>query len=237
MADVVPVDLNGTTSVPTTQLLQYNGGTATNQFCADNKSNFSVTAAKVNSWLGAAQAGVWYGTPANGNNGGNPWDSLSISPLEAVGSDDLQVTFYNRKAYGGSVVGTKIDLGSDYANIQALTLVADFSKLTSNSADMTLNLVYQKAGETDWSIISVEGTDTDWVTAQTQSLSIDLSEDVLGSQYVYLVASAREGTAGGEKSVIFSLNADYRTASIPEPATATLSLLALAGLASRRRRK
>ncbi|MBQ8516545.1 MAG: PEP-CTERM sorting domain-containing protein [Akkermansia sp.] len=45
------------------------------------------------------------------------------------------------------------------------------------------------------------------------------------------------GSEGGGNELTFKVNSAYVVSSVPEPTTATLSLLALAGLAARRRRK
>ena len=66
-------------------------------------------------------------------------------------------------------------------------------------------------------------------SAMTPTLSWVDAEGIAQS----LTASSYKGNMNGNAALTYAVNTEY----IPEPATATLSLLALAGLAARRRRK
>ncbi len=74
------------------------------------------------------------------------------------------------------------------------------------------------------------------VTSYTgESVTLNFSTDTDYASYGVIFSSTKAVAAGGGMNMIFS-NIVAKTASVPEPTTATLSLLALAGLAARRRR-
>ncbi len=238
MADTVTIDLNGTDSLPSTQYRDCANDTFA---VAGTNGSFTIDVAEVNTWLNGAATGVWYGTVANGHTGANGgFDSIttwtSATPLAAAGDNDLTVTFFNRKAYGGSVVGTVLDLGESCSDITSFTLTVDGSALGStDNTPMTIGLVYQTGDS--WTLKSLTGAASAW-SGSTSALNIDLGQETLSSQTIYLIAAATGNQAGNasvasEKTLRLSLSAEV----VPEPATATLSLLALAGLAARRRRK
>ncbi|WP_288927578.1 hypothetical protein [uncultured Akkermansia sp.] len=55
------------------------------------------------------------------------------------------MSFINRNAYGGSIVGTAVTLTSDYASYTGLTLSVDCAGLQSGANFTTFNIVYQTA--------------------------------------------------------------------------------------------
>ena len=72
--------------------------------------------------------------------------------------------------------------------------------------------------------LSVTGGD------QTMTPTLSWTDAELGAQTV--TAASYNGNMNGQATIVYAVNKEM----IPEPATATLSLLALAGLAARRRR-
>lgn len=104
MAATVAIDLNGEatsgTSLPTAIKWHSFG---------DVNSQSTITASKVVSWLQNTTG--WKGTSANGNTGTTIYGSVTAS-----GDTDVLVTFINRNAYDGSIVGTAVTLTSDYAS-------------------------------------------------------------------------------------------------------------------------
>ncbi len=181
----------------------------------DLKNDFQTTTftaeAFVN-WLGSQSDGV-YCTPMNGG------DILAMTSLTS-GEDGYTLSVYSRNNYGGSVAGIATTI-EDTSSLTSL----DLSYTSTCSYGGTIHLVYQLNGE--WTLKSEEFTAGDETT-----ISIDLSNASLTSSTVYAAvevhgqASTRTGT--------ISLTA--ASGAVPEPATATLGLLALGALALRRRR-
>ncbi len=231
MADTVAIDLNGAGSLRTSER------DCANDTFATKDSFYSINAADVVAWMANAEVGTWYGAPANGHTGTTVW--ATDCGVTAAGENDVTVAFFNRKAYAGSIVGTVLDLGDIYTDICALTLSVDGSSLGStDTTPLTVAIVYNTGNA--WTMAPLTGAANTWVDS-TQTLSVDLSTASLSSQSIYLIASsegqttsaASAASSAGIKTLGFSLSAQ----TIPEPATASLSLLALAGLAARRRRK
>ena len=110
MAATVAIDLNGEAaegaSLPANLKLSGFG---------DVNSGNVITAQKVVTWLQGTTG--WQGTTANGNSGSGIYGSVTAS-----GDTDVSVSFINRNAYGGSIVGTAVTLTSDYASYTGLTL-------------------------------------------------------------------------------------------------------------------
>lgn len=99
-----------------------------------------------------------------------------------------------------------------------LTLVADKACDNNNTGNVGLTL-YDAAGDRVWYCEALGSADNQ-----------NYDGFILNTDYIDLSASITP-------SVLSSTAAGQAAALIPEPATATLSLLALAGLAARRRRK
>lgn len=69
-----------------------------------------------------------------------------------------------------------------------------------------------------------------------ETVTLNFSTETEYATYGVIFSSTKAVSAAGGMNMLFS-NIVATTAPVPEPATATLSLLALAGLAARRRRK
>ena len=221
MAATVAIDLNGEaaegTSLPANLKLSGFGNV---------NSGSVITAQKVVTWLQGTTG--WQGTTANGNSGSGIYGSVTAS-----GDTDVSVSFINRNAYGGSIVGTAVTLTSDYASYTGLTLSVDCAGLHSGANFTTLNIVYQTAE--GWQISQLTGQASSLIQTG-MTLSVDLSGTPLTSDTAYIVMSTRNGGGNTNSNLLFSMSATAEDV-VPEPATASLSLLGLAALMVRRRRK
>ena len=166
-------------------------------------------------------------------------------------SDDYELTFTLAEDYtlqhGGSVVafyrGEAIDNSHGYNAItlggtnDALTLTVGRGRVfnTLNGATgIGANTTVTYQDKVTFDVTIEKGvTYTLSVTGANQSMTPTLSWTTaeLGTQSV--AADSYAGNMNGNATIVSAVN----TVMIPEPATATLSLLALAGLAARRRRK
>ena len=166
-------------------------------------------------------------TTANGNSGSGIYGSVTAS-----GDTDVSVSFINRNAYGGSIVGTAVTLTSDYASYTGLTLSVDCAGLQSGANFTTLNIVYQTAE--GWQISQLTGQASSLIQTG-MTLSVDLSGTPLTSDTAYIVMSTRNGGGNTNSNLLFSMSATAEDV-VPEPATASLSLLGLSLLMLRRKR-
>lgn len=220
MAATVAIDLNGEAaegaSLPANLKLSGFG---------DVNSGNVITAQKVVTWLQGTTG--WQGTTANGNSGSGIYGSVTAS-----GDTDVSVYFINRNAYGGSIVGTAVTLTSDYASYTGLTLSVDCAGLQSGANFTTLNIVYQTAE--GWQISQLTGQASSLIQTG-MTLSVDLSGTPLTSDTAYIVMSTRNGGGNTNSNLLFSMSATAEDV-VPEPATASLSLLGLSLLMLRRKR-
>lgn len=220
MAATVAIDLNGEAaegaSLPTNLKLSGFG---------DVNSGSVITAQKVVTWLQGTTG--WQGTTANGNSGSGIYGSVTAS-----GDTDVSVSFINRNAYGGSIAGTAVTLTSDYASYTGLTLSVDCAGLQSGANFTTLNIVYQTAE--GWQISQLTGQASSLIQTG-MTLSVDLSGTPLTSDTAYIVMSTRNGGGNTNSNLLFSMSATAEDV-VPEPATASLSLLGLSLLMLRRKR-
>ncbi len=187
----------------------------TTSWATDLKNNFestTFTADAFVNWLGGQSDGV-YCTPMNG--GGIVADTTLTS-----GEDGYTLSVYSRNNYGGSVAGIATTI-EDTSSLTSL----DLSYTNSSSYSCTIYLVYQLNGEWERDYITLS-------QGETATLTVDLSNASLTSSTVYAAVSVT-GTASYRTGTI-SLTAT--SGAVPEPATATLGLLALGALALRRRR-
>ncbi len=187
----------------------------TTSWATDLKNNFestTFTADAFVNWLGSQSDGV-YCTPMNGG-------SIVADTTLTSREDGYTLSVYSRNNYGGSVAGIATTI-EDTSSLTSL----DLSYTNSSSYDCDIYLVYQLNGE--WKIYS-----TTISQGETATLTVDLSNASLTSSTVYAAVSVT-GTASYRTGTI-SLTAT--SGAVPEPATATLGLLALGALALRRRR-
>ncbi len=190
-------------------------------------------------------ASGWHAQIGGAQNGGDPYGvgKESIAESEVYVSAEDAFSFHGRQAYGGEIVACSVSASSLISEkdvVSSLTLgfsteattnkivftlwAWDGKNATSLMGGATVNsetldndaLAYEFSGNTKSNTISIAG------------LSLDKDDTIIA---VWGASSA------GTVYTVSGLTSTYTTAPIPEPATATLSLLALAGLAARRRRK
>lgn len=125
---------------------------------------------------------------------------------------------------------------SSRGSVSYETLVADNSVFTDKNGDKCITLTFV---QTNGSGVQVWSNTTKLIndTGLKTSLNDSLTSIYVNGAYI----EALQFAPGWEGDSIVNTNAAFNTAAVaklvPEPATATLSLLALAGLAARRRRK
>lgn len=102
-----------------------------------------------------------------------------------------------------------------------------------------------KVGYSLWSYDAATSTATELIastgltSAGTVEVTYDTADVKSSTLFAVWTANPSTGNAGGGTAInISNIGLSYTAApAVPEPTTATLSLLALAGLAARRRRK
>ncbi len=146
------------------------------------------------------------------------------------------VELWGRKQYHGTNVAVVTD-GGLKANTLLTTLTLTTTGLTGGTDDYA---VYFGIVDSDGTILA-SGTENNLGTSGAE-ITLDIfgtekSDAVLWqSGYSLLLGFvSKQGTAWDTKSYVNGIS--VKAEIIPEPTTATLSLLALAGLAARRRRK
>ena len=161
--------------------------------------------------------------------------SMSGADSNIVGiqaHEDDRITGASGVVAGGTY-NNLYSFGSDNADS-----IASVDWSTAKAAALTMALETSSQG-TRWtlSVLKADGTYTDLTAGLTnlrwssmQDITkIDIDTNVITQAYAF------DGFISGDTA--YSLNKQAIAAPIPEPTTATLSLLALAGLAARRRRK
>ncbi|MCD8070505.1 MAG: PEP-CTERM sorting domain-containing protein [Akkermansiaceae bacterium] len=179
----------------------------------------TVTASNVTTWLSGQSDGV-YGTALNGATNFSP-TNLSFT---SSGDSSYTLAYTIRGGYGaGSVLGIVSTIDADLSSVTSLSL----SYTNVNAAiSSSLTLVYQVDGEWVSRQVSFSSTSGGTVT-------VELEGDTLSASTVYAVLATSKDSWTQTTGTI-SLTAT--SSAVPEPATATLGLLALGALALRRRR-
>lgn len=151
------------------------------------------------------------------------------------------------KSYSFALVGTEnaIVIGSNYdgkllygvsdnITASAYSFTANFDRHSNALVDGT-ELTTTFAANTDYVISGVSSFDTD-TQSLTLTLSINNSETAVISGLSLVNVDKLVFTGDGANNTTNVTVSNLSITGVPEPATATLSLLALAGLAARRRR-
>ncbi len=210
-----------TVNVDLNQNLTYTAKTGTSFQTGNN-----TTADKIQAWLNGTSG--WQGASLNGSV--TIWDNGVTGP-SAVGDYGVSVNFVNKTGNVGAEIGSGFALsgsGIDKTNVTSLTL--NYTNKDIAAATNYFVAVVYKTGDT-WQM----QTTGDLTASSTAQGSLTVSGlDGLTDDNVYIFTKTW-GT-WGRATMEYSMTASV-TAPVPEPATATLSLLALAGLAARRRRK
>ena len=144
--------------------------------------------------------------------GGGTNDTYGYNAITLGGSEDaLTLTIGRGRIFGplDDATGIGVNTTMTYAN--------------GDSDSVTFTTTIQKGVEYT---LSVTGA------SQAMTPTLSWTDAVLGTTQTETGASYN-GNMNGDAALTYAVN----TVMIPEPATATLSLLALAGLAARRRRK
>lgn len=186
-----------------------------------------LASAITNSNIGNTDLTGWFG----GTGQGYDANSSYASDIAITGTNSF--TFKCRPALSGEYVALGVSL-EETASAITLTFTND-----------------KKAGYSLWSYDATTSTATELIattgltTAGTVEATYNTANVNPSTLFVVWTANPSTGNAGGGQDVTISDIALNYTAApaapvspvVPEPATATLSLLALAGLAVRRRRK
>lgn len=196
-------------------------------------------------WISAEAAITQFADSADGgymfNTGGTVTPDSTFSEGILTTTDGVtSLTLAPRTGAGGS--GEAIVLSAtNLDTVDSFTFSISNSSCTS-TADIALTLaVIQKSEDNTWSIL--ESTTGTLTLNSGADLTLTLSESIDWSDSYKVVAVIDNAAKklGGGNSPTYTLTGITMTAEgtvvVPEPATATLSLLALAGLAARRRRK
>ena len=149
------------------------------------------------------------------------------------------LTLYGRTGAGGS--GEAIVLsGTELVGSSVESFTFSIAGSTCDQADKAIGMtlaVVQKEGNT-WTKVGNAATGS-FLTGSGSSITLTLDEAINWSdayKVVAIVDNQAKNVTGGTTAYSMNGISVSATYSIPEPATATLSLLALAGLAARRRR-
>lgn len=209
------------------------GNYFTKQTSSFGSSMSGITADTVSAWMSANMTSISaagynpeavYASTLSGGN-------ISINPMVTLNEETgtYGFTMINRAGYKGSVAGIATSITSDLSSVTGLTFSLDVTSAGS-AGSSSLTLVYQTA-ENVWASAVTNFTATD---GETATVSVDFGDDIsLYSSTIYAVVAT---TSGYGSSFVSNLSLTATTASVPEPATASLSLLALGALALRRRR-
>ena len=155
----------------------------------------------------------------------------------------LSFTMEFPKANNGEWVGTKSDVlaANTFEKYESMTFSLDVAT-TAGAPDkgvaLFANLYYLESGTTSLSLLGSKTVTN--ITSVSQNLSFDMSESAMATLnkagQFYVVVGNTTGSAWSQVTVSNMTFTGSFTAPVPEPATATLSLLGLACVAWRRRR-
>ncbi len=176
------------------------------------------------------------------NNGGVVTPATSFSEGILTTADGLtSLTLAPRTGAGGSGEAIVLSGTNLYGySVDSFTFAINESSCTT-TADIALTLAVIQNVDNTWNV--VENSVGTLTLNSGAELTLTLSESIDWNAS-YKVVAVIDNTAkklGGGPSPTYTMTGISMTAvaasAIPEPTTATLSLLALAGLAARRRRK
>lgn len=191
----------------------------------------------------------YYNFGENGAVVGQPWKQNFLTTsvdIASQGEYTITFTLYNNGENTGNmfflssdtysiVMGNSYDSNSDiYVGTLSEAVGRDYvcfqtnTKINPTVLDNTTGL--NVSGDITYTLTMLEGNMT--ISARDWSTTIEGMDDVTFTKLGFLT----DGSPGGAGVKNIAVTAPEAPV-VPEPATATLSLLALAGLAARRRRK
>lgn len=164
---------------------------------------------------------------------------------------DTKGIIYFDVSEGSDIVPAPFDLtnGGRVKNyVLSGTLPTSGDSLVIDFTDLQINLGYYLTyGEIDYLVVNFDDADfAEWYTSTPMTITGKFKDSVEATAYVISETCDQTDDDTSYGGLVFFNNSVAETvlaaetfpgAAVPEPATATLSLLALAGLAARRRRK
>ncbi len=199
---------------------------------------------KVFASTSALTAAGWHAT--TGQMGYNNYYAVGTdSQKEVYVSENDAFRFYGRNGYNGELVACSVAASgllqdSPESVVTSITLGFD---VTSADGGVTFSL-WAWDGTTATSLlkgatvnnVTLEDSDVyHKFTATAEDNTITVSNLSLGTNDTIIAVWGN--SSSGSSNIIAGLTSSYSISTVPEPTTATLSLLALAALAARRRRE
>ena len=223
-------EYTGAITLPSASTYWHKGTAGDNQSnWADSTSNINITAASVYGTLvhpsNAAPGHIYYGC-ANGNN-------YASGDVVVSTNDDKSINFNTaaRGGNGGEFVALTLSMDSVLAprKTTADELVSVTFTFTNNVAAGA----YSAWGYTNEAteVSSLAGPTATAVGENTFVLTADKLAEL--DELIFVIGNAKTNT----QVTNLSVTATFAEKSVPEPTTGSLSLLALAGLCARRRKK
>lgn len=158
--------------------------------------------------------------------------TLTLAPREGAGGSGEAIVM--------SAPGFTLNQGDAVGSITlSITSSASSAGITGN-VTLTLAVIEKNATSDTWSVLGEKATGS-LTIGQGATLTLDLGEGLAWNSANHKVVAVIDNCGkelNGSNGNLYTVSGIAVSANIiPEPATATLSLLALAGLAARRRRR
>ncbi len=160
-------------------------------------------------------------------------DSITLLSRSDGSANDMKVAVYEYT--GDGTVGTFLGTSSTVQYAANTTFTLTFDGITVNSSDR-YQFLYVNATADDATLGTFAGYQAaamQWGTSVTNSFS----QNIPGGWGTYKSSALNSWEGMYVPVTTVTLSTPSVAPAVPEPTTATLSLLALAGLAARRRRK
>lgn len=147
----------------------------------------------------------------------------SVAGYSTFDDDSISQTGLTSSTNPSLLTWAQLISGEDGKTLSGMALTMSYTNGSESAMYLTMRF-------DDGSVTELYGFSTGlkWTSGQKQYSSVDVNTSYVDQVYVFNSAMTKDDA--------LSLNSQA-LAAVPEPATATLSLLALAGLAARRRRK
>ncbi len=186
----------------------------------------------------AAAEDYTFAVPTGGNYYGGDFSfTFTIPSADLIGADTM-LAYYRPNSDSNNPDSNIFMLHNTDG---AITLTVGRGDLMANG---TFSAWYGSDNKTFTTTLQQDVVYTISSKGADQSQTVTLSADGMTSESVNYAGNMNGGGNGGTNPIVTYFNQDFAVKTseggsdnIPEPTTATLSLLALAGLAARRRRK